>query len=64
MRGHQQLYRHRSHLGASVIAFLLTGLPQLIRREWRSLLYASLLFYGSLLLMGGLVYLFRSWFTA
>ncbi len=58
MRGPQQLYRHRSHLGASVIAFLLTGLPQLIRREWRSLLYASLLFYGSLLLMGGLVYLF------
>jgi uncharacterized membrane protein SpoIIM required for sporulation len=58
MRGHQQLYRHRSHLGASVIGFLLTGLPQLVRREWRSLLCASLLFYGSLLIMGGLVYLF------
>jgi uncharacterized membrane protein SpoIIM required for sporulation len=56
MRGHQQLYRHRSHLAASVIGFLLTGLPQLIRREWRSLLVASLLFYGSLLTMGLLVY--------
>ncbi|MFT5781159.1 MAG: putative membrane protein SpoIIM required for sporulation [Pseudomonas sp.] len=58
MRGHQQLYRHRSHLGANVIRFLLTGLPQLIRREWRSMLAASLLFYGSLLAMGVLVYLF------
>lgn len=58
MRGHQQLYRHRSHLGASLIGFLLTGLPQLVRREWRSLLWASLLFYGSLLGMGLLVYLF------
>jgi uncharacterized membrane protein SpoIIM required for sporulation len=58
MRGHQQLYRHRSHLGASVIGFLLAGLPQLVRREWRSLLCASLLFYGSLLAMGMLVYLF------
>ncbi|MBX9912884.1 MAG: stage II sporulation protein M [Pseudomonadaceae bacterium] len=58
MRGHQQLYRHRSHLAANAIGFLLTGLPQLVRREWRSLLCASLLFYGSLLGMGLLVYLF------
>jgi uncharacterized membrane protein SpoIIM required for sporulation len=58
MRGHQQLYRHRSHLGANLIRFLLTGFAQLVRREWRSLLYASLLFYGSLLGMGLLVYLF------
>lgn len=58
MRGHQQLYRHRSHLTASIIGFVLTGFPQLVRREWRSLLYASLLFYLSLLGMGLLVYLF------
>ena len=58
MRGHQQLYRHRSHLGANAIGFLLTGFPQVVRREWRSLLCASLLFYGSLLGMGLLVYLF------
>ena len=59
MRGHQQLYRHRSHLGANLIRFLLTGFAQLVRREWRSMLCASLLFYGSLLGMGLLVYLFH-----
>lgn len=58
MRGHQQLYRHRSPLGANLIRFVLGGFAQLVRREWRSLLTASLLFYGSLLGMGVLVYLF------
>lgn len=58
MRGHQQLYRHRSPLGANLIRFVLGGFAQLVRREWRSLLTASLLFYGSLLGMGLLVYLF------
>ena len=37
---------------------MLGGFAQLVRREWRSLLTASLLFYGSLLGMGLLVYLF------
>ena len=58
MRGHQQLYRHRSPLGANLIRFVLGGFAQLVRREWRSLLTASLLFYGSLLGMSVLVYLF------
>lgn len=58
MRGHQQFYRHRSHLGASLLGFLLGGFPRLVRAEWRSVLAASLLFYGSLIGMGLLVYLF------
>ncbi|MFZ5960670.1 stage II sporulation protein M [Pseudomonas knackmussii] len=58
MRGHQQFYRHRSHLGARLIGFLLAGFPRLVREEWRAIAVASLLFYGSLLLMGLLVFYF------
>ncbi|WEW98230.1 stage II sporulation protein M [Pseudomonas nitroreducens] len=58
MRGHQQFYRHRSHLGARILGFLVAGFPRLVREEWRCITIASLLFYGSLLLMGVLVYHF------
>lgn len=58
MRGHQQFYRHRSHLGSRILGFLLACLPRLVREEWRSIAVASLLFYGSALLMGLLVYHF------
>jgi uncharacterized membrane protein SpoIIM required for sporulation len=58
MRGHQQFYRHRSPLGAQLLGFLLGGFPRLVREEWRCVLSASLLFFGSLLGMGVLVYLF------
>lgn len=58
MRGHQQFYRHRSHLGAQIIGFILAGFPRLVRKEWRSVLVASLVFYGALLGMGLLVYFF------
>ncbi|WP_268797730.1 stage II sporulation protein M [Pseudomonas huanghezhanensis] len=58
MRGHQQLYRHRSQLGAQLLGFILAGFPRLVRAEWRLVLIASLLFFGSLLLMGVLVYVF------
>lgn len=57
LRGHQQFYRHRSHLRARLIAFLLGGFPQLVRSQWRFVLAAALCFYGGLLLMGLLVYL-------
>ncbi|TWC29748.1 putative membrane protein SpoIIM required for sporulation [Pseudomonas sp. SJZ079] len=58
MRGHQQFYRHRSPLGAQLIGFLLGGFPRLVRSEWRCVLAASLLFFGSLLGMGALIYAF------
>ncbi len=57
LRGHQQLYRHRSPLFGQAIGFLLQGLPRLVRGEWRFVLTASLLFYGPLLGMALLVYL-------
>ncbi|KAB0500158.1 stage II sporulation protein M [Pseudomonas vancouverensis] len=58
LRGHQQLYRHRSRLGANVLAFILAGFPRLVRDQWRFVLAACLLFFGSLIGFGLLVYLF------
>ncbi|CAM3470985.1 hypothetical protein BZK31_16560 [Pseudomonas floridensis] len=56
MRGHQQLYRHRSAPGAQFLTFILAGFPRSVRAEWRFVLTASLLFFGSLIGMGLLVY--------
>jgi uncharacterized membrane protein SpoIIM required for sporulation len=58
MRGHQQFYRHRSPIGGQLLGFILAGFPRLVRAEWRFVLAACLLFFGSLLLMGALVYHF------
>ncbi|UVJ43175.1 stage II sporulation protein M [Pseudomonas sp. LS1212] len=58
MRGHQQFYRHRSHLGASTLQFVLAGFPCLVRAQWRFVALAGLLFFGSLLITAMLVYLF------
>ncbi|AZE91022.1 stage II sporulation protein M [Pseudomonas orientalis] len=58
LRGHQQLYRHRSQTTANVLAFILADFPRLVREQWRFVLIASLLFFGSLLGIAVLVYLF------
>ncbi|WP_455826942.1 stage II sporulation protein M [Pseudomonas graminis] len=58
LRGHQQLYRHRSQLAASMLSFLLADFPRLVREQWRFVLIACLLFFGSLLGIALLVYLF------
>jgi uncharacterized membrane protein SpoIIM required for sporulation len=58
LRGHQQLYRHRSQTTANVLAFILAGFPRLVREQWRFVLIASLLFFGSLLGIALCVYLF------
>ncbi|WP_435037831.1 stage II sporulation protein M [Pseudomonas neuropathica] len=58
LRGHQQLYRHRSRLGASLLSFILADFPRLVRAEWPFVLVASLLFFGSLMGVGMLVYVF------
>ena len=58
LRGHQQLYRHRSQLGANVLSFLLADFPRLVRAQWPFVLAASLLFFGSLIGIALLVYLF------
>ena len=58
LRGHQQLYRHRSQLAATVMGFVLADFPRLVREQWRFVLIASLLFFGSLIGIALLVYLF------
>jgi uncharacterized membrane protein SpoIIM required for sporulation len=58
LRGHQQLYRHRSQLGANVLSFILADFPRLVREQWHFVLVAGLLFFGSLIGIGILVYLF------
>ncbi|HYQ37602.1 MAG TPA: stage II sporulation protein M [Pseudomonas sp.] len=58
LRAHQQLYRPRQNLGPRLLGFLLAGFPRQVRAAWRSILLASLLFYGSLLGMVVLVNLF------
>lgn len=58
LRGHQQLYRHRSQLGANVLSFILADFPRLVREQWGFVLVAGLLFFGSLFGIGILVYLF------
>jgi len=58
LRGHQQLYRHRSQLTANVLSFVLADFPRLVREQWRFVLVASLLFFGSLVGIALLVYLF------
>jgi uncharacterized membrane protein SpoIIM required for sporulation len=58
MRGHQQLYRHRHPLGAQLLGFVLAGFPRLVRAEWRLVVIATLLFFGSLIGMALLVHAF------
>jgi len=58
LRGHQQLYRHRSQLSANVLSFLLADFPRLVRAQWPFVLVASLLFFGSLIGIALLVYLY------
>jgi uncharacterized membrane protein SpoIIM required for sporulation len=58
LRGHQQLYRHRSRLAANVLGFILADFPRLVREQWRFVLAAGLIFFGGLIGIALLVYLF------
>lgn len=43
LRGHRQLYRHRSQVGTQIIAFVLADFPRQVRAQWRLVLLAGLL---------------------
>lgn len=58
LRGHQQLYRHRQPLAPQVLGFILADFPRLVREQWRFVLAASLMLFGSLIGFALLVYLF------
>jgi uncharacterized membrane protein SpoIIM required for sporulation len=48
LRGHHALYENRRRESQRVLEFLLAGFPALVRREWRPVLVAPLLFFGPL----------------
>lgn len=58
LRGHQQLYRDRSHPSARLSTFILVGFAQRVREQWRFVLAAGLMFLGSLIGIGLLVHAF------
>jgi uncharacterized membrane protein SpoIIM required for sporulation len=49
LRGHHALYANRRRESQQVLDFILRGLPRLVRREWRLVAAAALLFFGPLL---------------
>ena len=49
LRGHHALYSHRRRESQQVLDFMLAGFPRLVRREWRLVTAAGLLFFGPLL---------------
>ncbi len=48
LRGHHALYENRRRESQRLLEFLAAGFPALVRREWRLVLAASLLFFGPL----------------
>jgi len=57
LRGHQQLYQSHSNILYNMVHFILLGFPAAVRREITFVSIASLLFFGSLLVMATLTYL-------
>jgi uncharacterized membrane protein SpoIIM required for sporulation len=49
LRGHHALYENRRRESQRALEFVVAGFPALVRREWRLVLAASLLFFGPLL---------------
>jgi uncharacterized membrane protein SpoIIM required for sporulation len=49
LRGHHALYENRRRETQRVLEFVAAGFPALVRREWRLVLAASLLFFGPLI---------------
>jgi uncharacterized membrane protein SpoIIM required for sporulation len=48
LRGHHALYQNRRRESQRALEFVAAGFPALVRREWRLVLAASLLFFGPL----------------
>ena len=56
LRGHQQLYQHKSNVLHNMLTFIISGFPQQIRKHAKLIGFASALFYGPALIFGLLVY--------
>ncbi|HKW36871.1 MAG TPA: stage II sporulation protein M [Burkholderiales bacterium] len=51
LRGHRELYANRGRQTQRAADFLLVAFPSLVRREWRLVAAAALLFFGPLLVL-------------
>jgi uncharacterized membrane protein SpoIIM required for sporulation len=58
LKGHQALYSNRPNIWQSFVKFIVQDYPRLFRQQWGFMLAASLLFFGSFLLMLVIVQLF------
>jgi uncharacterized membrane protein SpoIIM required for sporulation len=58
LRGHSLLYRNRRRESQQLLEFLLGGFARLVRREWRLVLAAALLFFGPLVVLIGVLQAF------
>ncbi len=58
LRGHHVLYENRRRQSQRVWEFVVAGFPALVRREWRLVAVAALLFFGPLAGLLGLLQLF------
>jgi uncharacterized membrane protein SpoIIM required for sporulation len=58
MKGHQALYTHRPNVWRGFVHFVTRDYPALVRQQWQFVAAASLLFFGSFLLMLLLVQLY------
>lgn len=56
LRGHRQLYRQRSQIGAQIVAFVLAEFPRQVRSQWRLVLLAGLLL--GLTLLGSALWIY------
>jgi uncharacterized membrane protein SpoIIM required for sporulation len=55
LRGHGVLYRNRRRESQQVLEFVLGGFAALVRREWRLVAAAALVFFGPLFLLIGVL---------
>jgi uncharacterized membrane protein SpoIIM required for sporulation len=58
LRGHHALYENRRRQSQRVWEFVLAGFPALVRREWRLVALAALLFFGPLAGLAALLQIF------
>ncbi|MVF10772.1 stage II sporulation protein M [Ketobacter sp. MCCC 1A13808] len=58
LRGHQQLYQHHGNLFHHFIHFMLISFPLAIRKEYKLIILASVLFFGTMIVAGLLTYFY------
>ncbi|WP_020393868.1 stage II sporulation protein M [Thiolinea disciformis] len=58
VRGHNRLYSHKFNIFKQILDFFLYGFPQLVRQEYRVVLFSTALFFLSFFLIFGAIQLY------